>query len=73
MWKKEELGKSFGSRCLFFFLRNRKKGEWWNYTVKQRPQTWAKMEYNLFCEMLISNKIGKIEIRNVFENIKLCY
>lgn len=58
---------------LFFFLKKEKKGEWWNYTVKQQPQIWAKMEYNLFCEIFISNKLGKKEIMNVFENIKLCY
>lgn len=58
---------------MYFFGKNSKEGEQWNYTVDQPPQIWAKMEYNLFCEMLINNIQGKKEIRNVFDNIKLCY
>lgn len=69
MQKREELkGKSFGRKCLIFFLTNKK--ECWYYTGKITNQIWAKMECNLFSETLISN-IRRKEIKNVFESIKL--
>lgn len=65
MWQREELkGKSFGSKCLFFFGKKKKeKREWQYYIVEKQAQMWAKMEYNLLCETLISNKLGKRRLR----------
>lgn len=47
----------------FVFFQKKKKREWWYYIVKKQPQIWAKMEYNLFCETIISNKLGKERLR----------